>query len=168
MIYYIDRENGRGDGLSPDFPRPDYRDLELRPGDKVLFRRGTVMRERLETVSGEKGNPVVYGAYGEGEAPRFLGSVDLGGAGNWEMASPNIWRCVNRFDGAPASFRGRGISSTNAMDFPLKSCLARADFICGRRKIPRTPMGGSNALCSAVAISRTRDTISASRIFHLR
>ena len=128
MIYYIDRENGRGDGLSPDFPRPDYRDLELRPGDKVLFRRGTVMRERLETVSGEKGNPVVYGAYGEGEAPRFLGSVDLGGAGNWEMASPNIWRCVNRPETEACNFIFDGGISCGTLRWSPGELSGQGDF----------------------------------------
>jgi len=128
MIYYIDRENGRGDGTSPDFPRADYRDLPLAPGDRVLFRRGTVMRERLETVSGEKGNPIVYGAYGEGEPPCFLGSVDLGHAEDWVEVLPHVWRCVNRPDTEACNFIFDGGVSCGTLRWSLDELGGQGDF----------------------------------------
>ena len=87
MIYYIDRIHGQGDGTSPQHPRADYRDLALMPGDTVLFRRGTVMRERLITVSGAPGAPITYGAYGEGEPPCFIGSVALCHEEDWNVSA---------------------------------------------------------------------------------
>lgn len=128
MIYYIDRQNGKGDGRSPDFPRADYRDLMLEPGDRVLFRRGTVMRERLETVSGEKGNPVVYGAYGEGERPRFLGSVDLCRAECWEAVGPDIWRCVNRPETEACHFIFDGGASCGTLRWSMSELMGQGDF----------------------------------------
>lgn len=128
MIFYIDRENGKGNGVSPDSPRSDYRDLDIRPGDKILFRRGTVMRERLLTVSGEKGNPTVYGAYGEGEMPRFIGSVDLCHVENWKLVSPNIWRCVNRPDTEACNFIFDGGASCGTLRWSLDELSGQGDF----------------------------------------
>ena len=69
MTYYIDLINGNAaaDGKNPENARKDYKDLDIKPGDKVLFKRGTFVREELFAVSGEEGNPVTYGAYGEGD-----------------------------------------------------------------------------------------------------
>lgn len=128
MIYYIDRINGRGDGLSPQNPRADYRDLSLLPGDKVLFRRGTVMRERLITTCGENGNPIVYGAYGEGESPRFIGSVDLCRRVDWEPVRPNIWRCVNRPETEACNFIYNDGASCGTLRWSMEELSAQGDF----------------------------------------
>ena len=47
-------------------------------------------------MQGTEGNPVTYGAYGEGENPAFSGSVDVSREENWEAVpgSPNVWRCL--------------------------------------------------------------------------
>ena len=96
MTYYIDLINGTAaaDGKSPENARKDYKDLDIKAGDKVLFKRGTFVREELIAVSGEEGNPVTYGAYGEGEKPVFCGSVNLGNAEYWVEIKENIWKCV--------------------------------------------------------------------------
>jgi len=94
-VYYIDSVCGSEttDGRSMETARKNYKDLKIVPGDTVLFKRGTFLREALETVSGEVGNPVTYGAYGEGEKPVFCGSVDLSCPEYWEKFADNIWIC---------------------------------------------------------------------------
>ena len=129
MVYYIDRENGTGDGRSPESPRADYRDLALAPGDRVLFRRGTVMRERLVTSCGEQGAPIVFGAYGEGAPPRFLGSVNLGHAEDWEPVRPNVWRCTRRPDTEACSFVFDGGASFGTLRWSLDALCGQGDFV---------------------------------------
>ena len=82
MIYYIDPHNGNNafDGTSPEKARQDYHDIAVKPGDSVLFRRGGVIRGTLDRAQGEDGAPVTYGAWGEGKAPVFCGSVDVYGS----------------------------------------------------------------------------------------
>ena len=41
--------------------------LAVKPGDKVLFRRGGLWRGTLYPKSGTPGNPVTYSSYGVGE-----------------------------------------------------------------------------------------------------
>lgn len=78
MVYYIENFN-------------DYKKLDLKTGDTVLFKRGMFVRGKLENISG-----VNYGAYGEGENPTFCGSHDLGDESLWEEVEPNIWKCLKR------------------------------------------------------------------------
>lgn len=106
MIYYIDRMSGApdADGLSPERARRDYRDLTVRPGDKVLFRRGTYMRETLAVTGGEAGAPVTYGAWGEGNNPVFCGSVDVSDPSLWEAAGENVWRLRTELSSEACNF----------------------------------------------------------------
>ncbi|PWL97050.1 MAG: hypothetical protein DBY04_07685 [Clostridiales bacterium] len=128
MIYYIDRIHGQGDGTSPQHPRADYRDLALMPGDAVLFRRGTVMRERLITVSGTPGAPITYGAYGEGEPPCFIGSVALCHEEDWECVRPNVWRCVKRPDTEACHFIFDDGASCGTLRWSLDTLCGQGDF----------------------------------------
>lgn len=91
--WYIDPQNGRdlADGLAENTPRKDWRGIDIRPGDSVLFRRGTVYRGGIQSPPGEPGAPVVWGAYGEGEAPVICGSVPVSG---WRQVRENIWEAV--------------------------------------------------------------------------
>ena len=88
MVYYIDLKNGKKEnsGKSESSPLNDYRGLELKAGDTVLFKRGTFVRDRLYNKNG-----VSYGAYGEGENPTFCGSVDVKND-LWEETDKNIWK----------------------------------------------------------------------------
>lgn len=96
--YYIDPVGGSANaaGTSAAQPRLTHRDLNIQPGDTVLFKRGSLIRGALGNVQGTEGNPVTYGAYGEGENPAFSGSVDVSREENWEAVpgSPNVWRCL--------------------------------------------------------------------------
>ncbi|MBE7042205.1 MAG: hypothetical protein E7399_01750 [Ruminococcaceae bacterium] len=95
--YYIDANNGSNtnDGLSEQTPLQNDRELALtlKPGDTVLFKRGTFIRDHLHNVCGEEGNPITYASYGEGEQPIFCGSVDLSDVSLWRQEEPNLWVC---------------------------------------------------------------------------
>lgn len=95
-IYYIDPQFGRADadGLSMENARLSLDGLTLHGGDSVLFKRGSVIRGAVGNISGEEGQPILYGAYGEGNDPVFMGSVDLSGEECWEEAGDNLWRCT--------------------------------------------------------------------------
>ncbi|MBR6719301.1 MAG: hypothetical protein IKL74_00135 [Clostridia bacterium] len=69
--YYIDLIEGKAenDGLSEKTPAKDIFSLGVKPGDTVLFKRGTFYRGNLDAVWGEKGNVITYGAYGKGKTP---------------------------------------------------------------------------------------------------
>ena len=92
--YYIDPQTGddSNDGLTPSRPLKTRGNREFVGGDTVLFKRGSVIRDVLQTCSGEAGAPVTYGAYGEGEKPVFMGSVSAGDADRWVEDRPSVWR----------------------------------------------------------------------------
>ena len=94
MIYYIDPVHGNpaGDGLTPETARLTYTDLCVKPGDSVLFKRGSVIRDRLIRVAGDETGYITYGAYGEGEVPVFYGSADVSDPADWAEERPNVWR----------------------------------------------------------------------------
>ncbi|MBQ8509184.1 MAG: hypothetical protein IJ493_04670 [Clostridia bacterium] len=105
-VYYIDPVGGKADaaGLTPADARLSEAGLEIRPGDSVLFRRGVTARRMIGTVSGEDGAPVTYGAYGEGEKPLFLGSVDVSSPDDWEAVGENLWRMTRPVRGDVGNF----------------------------------------------------------------
>ena len=53
-IYYIDIENGKNenDGLSEKTSVADYKKIDIKPGDTVLFKRGSFIREKLWVCEG--------------------------------------------------------------------------------------------------------------------
>ena len=95
-IFHVDATSGddHNDGLSPEKP---WRTLvqvnaaPLRPGDKVLFKRGEMWRGQLVPQSGAPDAPITYGAYGEGEKPVLLGSVSRNDPQDWQHEGNNIW-----------------------------------------------------------------------------
>lgn len=97
--YYIDPANGddRNDGLSPALPFKTYTKREFAGGDKILFKRGSIIRDMLYTRNGDKDAPITYGAYGDGDKPAFLGSVAVGDPNKWEEDRPLIWRYKGEF-----------------------------------------------------------------------
>lgn len=94
-VYYIDPMNGnnKNSGLSEKASLATNRNLKVQPGDTVLFKRGSFIRDALWNVSGEPGKPVIYGAYGEGANPVFCGSVDVSEQKYWEEVQLNLWKC---------------------------------------------------------------------------
>lgn len=106
MIYYIDPHYGTvgADGLSPEKARTTYTDLALQPGDTVLFRRGSFIRDILYRTAGAPGAPITYGAYGEGENPVFCGSVDVSDPEMWEEIRPYIWQYKGTLENEVCNF----------------------------------------------------------------
>ena len=100
-IYYVSAVGcDRNDGLTPETALQTTAVLnELgEPGDSVLFRRGDTWRmpKIVELRSG-----VTYGAYGEGEKPRFYGSLqNYAAAELWKSTeTAGIWCCALDFEG---------------------------------------------------------------------
>ena len=92
--YFVSCEGDDGnDGKTPAtaWKTPQRASLEaLREGDAVLFRRGDVFRGAVRTASG-----VSYGAYGEGNKPRFYSwHRNLGCEALWSPVDDghHIWR----------------------------------------------------------------------------
>jgi len=77
--FYVDAKNGSDDapGTSPDTA---WRSLEmaneadLKPGDRLLFRRGGSWRGTLQiSAKGTAKRPIIVGAYGTGARPKISG-----------------------------------------------------------------------------------------------
>jgi parallel beta-helix repeat protein len=61
----------------------------LRPGDRVLFRRGQVFSGPLALESsGAPGLPITYGSYGEGAKPELTGFTT---PTDWKAAGSQVW-----------------------------------------------------------------------------
>lgn len=95
-VYYIDPIGGKpgNTGLSKEEPLNTNKGLETAPGDTILFKRGSLIRDALWNADGSLGAPVTYGAYGEGENPIFCGSIDVSEETDWTMISENLWKCT--------------------------------------------------------------------------
>ncbi len=101
-VYYVDNKNGNdeNDGLLPEKAVKDYLKLQIKHGDKVLFKRGSFYRNKLVTAAG-----VTYGAYGEGEKPTFCGSTDASADTDWvKTDKENVWKCVKAIPGDVGNF----------------------------------------------------------------
>jgi len=102
--YYVDATNGNdfNNGLSPETAWKTIskvNSMDFKPGDTILFKRGEIWREQLIVPSsGTEGNPITFGAYGEGEKPKITGA-DI--VTNWEgpdeygvwKISGSAWHC---------------------------------------------------------------------------
>ena len=98
--FYIDATNGddKNDGLSPENAwRSIYkvREFSFGPGDYIYFKRGERWNFSLKVPStGTEGNPITFGAYGNGDSPiiSVIGSIPGGNMeNNWAKFSKNIW-----------------------------------------------------------------------------
>ncbi|MBW4055876.1 MAG: right-handed parallel beta-helix repeat-containing protein [Proteobacteria bacterium] len=113
--YYVSTTTGNdnNNGLTLQTP---WRTLSkvngavLRPGDKVLFKRGDEWRGQLVPKSGSAGAPITYGAYGSGTKPLLLGSVSRNNTQVWQYEGSNIWATIKpafRDDKTQADFLSR-------------------------------------------------------------
>lgn len=103
--YYVDGLSGRpeADGLSEENAAASWRQLAVRPGDTVLFRRGSFFRDCLEMPCGEAGAPICCGAYGEGEKPVFCGSMSLADPEKWLEIRENVWQYGGEIPSEPGN-----------------------------------------------------------------
>ena len=135
--YHVDAAHGddRHDGLRPDSA---WRTLErvnraeVLPGDRVLFCRGETWRGQLVPHSGRLGAPVVYGAYGEGFKPRFLGSVARNRPEDWLETAPGVWAT------APIHFEPIAVQAELGDRHIWLHHEAKAD--CSLRREPGSPV----------------------------
>ena len=90
--YYISTDgDDENDGLKPESAIKSLQrlaELDLKPNDCVLFRRGDVWRGQIRAKAG-----VTYSAYGQGEKPRLYGSpYDAAKVGQWiETETKNVY-----------------------------------------------------------------------------
>lgn len=98
--YYIDTEKGKdtNNGESAMMPAVGLDKIDVKPGDTVLFKRGTYIRGKLNNASGREGAPITYGAYGKGEKPVFSGSQDVSSPLMWIEERKNVWICAQIAD----------------------------------------------------------------------
>lgn len=129
--YYIDNVRGSdaASGLSPDEPLRSYRLVRPEAGDTVLFRRGSVYRDTLDMVGGDSDMPVTYGAFGEGDMPTFVGSVDLSASDCWAPTDrENVWRCTVPIQTEIANLVFNGDECTAALVWDIDRLSHQGDF----------------------------------------
>ena len=92
--YYVSNDgDDTNDGRSPEAPWKTLNQVSeavFCPGDGVLFKRGDLFRGRIKAQNG-----VTYGAYGEGEKPKFYSwKKPLGDPQLWEVfdSEHSIWK----------------------------------------------------------------------------
>ena len=97
--YYVDPFSGNdmNSGLTLSLPFKNYTARKYSRGDSVLFKRGSVIRTALSVCSGTEQAPVVYGAYGKGDKPSFLGSMSASKPSGWVEVRPSLWRYTGSF-----------------------------------------------------------------------
>lgn len=94
--FYVDSEKGNdaavGTAESAAWKTLDkVNTAELIPGDQVRFKRGGLWRGQFFPMSGSKGCPIVYGAYGTGPKPILQGSVSRSNPEDWSETAPGVW-----------------------------------------------------------------------------
>lgn len=129
-IYYIDPQHGNdsNDGLTPSTPLRSQDRIEVKPGDTLLFRRGTTTHGALLTVPGAPDAPVTYGAFGEGEPPVFCGSADLSAPEQWIEVASNIWQCCTPPVGEVGNFIFNGDCCEATLRWERDELCAQGDF----------------------------------------
>jgi len=93
--YYVDSINGDDsqDGstsIKAWKTMGNVNDAPIKPGDSILFKRGGVWRGQLKPRGGSFLGRINYGAYGDGEKPKLLGSVNANDG--WSDLGKNIWQ----------------------------------------------------------------------------
>jgi hypothetical protein len=95
IIYYVANDgNDENSGTSPDdaWQTLDKVNSEyVAPGDSILFKRNDYWRGQLIPQSGSVDGYVTYGAYGTGNKPLLLGSVEKNDLNDWIYEGNNIW-----------------------------------------------------------------------------
>lgn len=125
--YYVAAVGGSDSnaGTSPSSPWKTIAKVNsssFNPGDQILFQQGSTWRETLiSPSSGMAGNPIIFGAYGSGNAPMISGANLVTG---WSQYSGSIWAAtvttqpnVVIFNGAWGSSRSSTSSLQNPRDW---------------------------------------------------
>jgi predicted outer membrane repeat protein len=99
QTFYIDPQTGddSNSGLTPSQPIKTYTNRMFSAGDSILFKRGSIIRDGLQTCNGTEQGNITYGAYGIGNKPIFLGSMPANEPEQWIEVLPSIWRFTGTF-----------------------------------------------------------------------
>ena len=100
--YYVDATNGNDNNngastLTAWKTVAKVNSSTFSPGDNILFKRGELWREKLDVPSsGSSVNHLVFGAYGSGSKPLFLGSLDYDNPSMWSAeGTANCWKTAD-------------------------------------------------------------------------
>lgn len=98
-VYYISSLHGNdaNNGKSQDSAWQHCEMLKsasLVAGDTVLFECGSLFRETMMEIV----NGVSYSSYGQGEKPKFYGSIDASNTDDWDDLGGNLYRFKQRID----------------------------------------------------------------------
>ena len=129
-LYYIDATNGKddNDGLSPDRPLSSNKNLKPAPGDSVLFKRGTFIRDSLYNIGGTVEQPITYGAYGEGELPIFCGSYDISSPEYWKEVEENIWEYIGSVNDETGNIVFNDAEHCGTLRWSVEELCEQGDF----------------------------------------
>jgi hypothetical protein len=95
--YYVDATNGNdsNDGTSPAAAWQTLSKVSgssFNPGDSILLKRGEIYRGQIIIPnSGTETTPITFSAYGTGDKPLILGSIDYTDEANWSSLGNNLW-----------------------------------------------------------------------------
>ena len=129
--YYISAEgNDSNNGLSPKTPLKTINAIDvydLKPGDAVLFERGSIFR-LLEQYNPAPG--VIYGSYGEGRKPIILGSPENFAKATWQPSNKkNVWYTSYLYAYPCGAFFDQG-KEIGYMKYNLRTLTKNTDFWC--------------------------------------
>ena len=129
LKYYIDPINGNDNnsGTCIGAPLKSYEEIAAKPGDEILFKRGSFIRGKIKSAEGEPGKPITYGAYGEGRKPVFCGSLDLSESDMWECCGNNIW-CCRKINDEAGNFIFDNSDECGALRWSLDDLSGQGDF----------------------------------------
>lgn len=130
--YYVDAAGGNdaNDGLTAGTAWQSLDRVNIArygSGSEVLFRRGQSWRGQLLPKS-----RVSYGAFGTGDKPVIMGSVNKSGIADWIHEGGNIWRCAETspYDMGNMIFNGATIFGFKK--WTGGDCAAQGDFCYDR------------------------------------
>ena len=94
--YYVDTAgDDANSGKSENAPwktLSKVNNADLKPGDRVLFKRGGEWRGTLLPKSGSASGYITYTSYGSGRKPRIMNSVERVSASDWQNIGGKKWR----------------------------------------------------------------------------
>lgn len=94
--FYVDSMDGsdhnKGSIESPLQSLNAVNQLDLIPGDVVLFRADRVYRGQLFPQSGDQEAHILYSRYDKGPAPVLMGSIEANDPSDWDLIGHNIYQ----------------------------------------------------------------------------
>ena len=124
----MDSQGGsdQNDGTTSDTPWKSFEPVNIRsfqPGDQIRLKAGSVWESTTLSPggSGKEGNPIVLGAYGEGEKPRLAGKAEVGevlyfyNQEYWEIRDLEITNTAEGFTGKQNDTNGNKLKDVRGV-----------------------------------------------------